>query len=69
MEKSNEGKTIPKSIVFQESRIILYHLCQKLGNMNCLIQLIFDNMKFIKNVHLDSKVNQAKISRKSLQFS
>ena len=60
MEKSNQEKTIPKSIVFLEAGIILYRLCQRLGNMNCLLQSISNNVKFIKKVQLGSKVNQVK---------
>ena len=60
MGKSKEEKTIPKSTVFPGAGIILYRLCQRLGNMNCLFQSISNNTKFIKNVQLDSKMNQAK---------
>ena len=68
IEKSKEEKTITKSIVFLEAKIILYRLCQRLGNRNCLFQSLSNKMKFIKKVQLDSKVSQAKISRKSLRF-
>ena len=68
MRKSKEDKTVPKSKLFLNAGIMLYRLWRKLGNMICLFQSTPNNIKFIKNVQLDSKVNQVKISRKSLRF-
>ena len=55
--------------VLVDAWIILYCLFRRLRNMNGLFQSISKNIKSIRNVKLDSKVNQAKISRKSVQHS